>query len=100
MDRVAQMVVKQLIEPDLDPIFLADSYGYRPRKSAIDAIGVTRKRCWKYDWVLEDEPMCQWQTSLGSSIHSCGGGLNITVDSRRRLWGQSFDTSIRQSRLG
>ena len=52
-DRVAQMVVKQLIEPDLDPIFLADSYGYRPRKSALDAIGVTRKRCWKYDWVLE-----------------------------------------------
>jgi hypothetical protein len=47
------MVVKQLIEPDLDPIFLADSYGYRPRKSAHDAIGVTRKRCWKYDWVLE-----------------------------------------------
>ena len=52
-DRVAQMVVKQLIEPDLDPIFLADSYGYRPRKSAHDAIGVTRKRCWKYDWLLE-----------------------------------------------
>jgi group II intron reverse transcriptase/maturase len=47
------MVVKQLIEPDLDPIFLADSYGYRPRKSALDAIGVTRTRCWKYDWVLE-----------------------------------------------
>ena len=52
-DRVAQMVVKQSIEPDLDPIFLADSYGYRPRKSALDAIGVTRQRCWKYDWVLE-----------------------------------------------
>jgi RNA-directed DNA polymerase len=52
-DRIAQMVVKQLIEPDLDPIFLADSYGYRPRKSALDAVGVTRKRCWKYDWVLE-----------------------------------------------
>jgi retron-type reverse transcriptase len=52
-DRVAQMVVKQLIEPDLDPIFLVDSYGYRPRKSALDAVGVTRKRCWKYDWVLE-----------------------------------------------
>ena len=45
-DRVAQMVVKQLIEPDLDPIFLADSYGYRPRKSALDAVGVTRERCW------------------------------------------------------
>jgi group II intron reverse transcriptase/maturase len=52
-DRVAQMVVKQLIDPDLDPIFLADSYGYRPRKSALDAVGVTRERCWKYDWVLE-----------------------------------------------
>jgi RNA-directed DNA polymerase len=52
-DRVAQMVVKQLIEPDLDPIFLADSYGYRPGKSALDAIGVTRQRCWKYNWVLE-----------------------------------------------
>ena len=35
-DRVAQMVVKQLIEPDLEPIFLADSYGYRPGKSALD----------------------------------------------------------------
>jgi RNA-directed DNA polymerase len=52
-DRVAQVVVKQLIEPDLDQIFLADSYGYRPKKSALDAVGVTRKRCWKYDWVLE-----------------------------------------------
>ena len=52
-DRVAQMVVKHLIEPELDPIFLADSYGYRPRKSALDAVGVTRQRCWKYDWVLE-----------------------------------------------
>src|SRR5215467_12862902 len=41
-DRVAQMVVKQVIEPDLDPVFLPDSYGYRPRKSALDAVGVTR----------------------------------------------------------
>jgi RNA-directed DNA polymerase len=52
-DRIAQMVVKQMIEPDLEPIFLRDSYGYRPRKSALDAVGVTRQRCWKYDWVLE-----------------------------------------------
>src|ERR1035437_5372254 len=52
-DRVAQMVVKQFIEPDLESIFLPDSYGYRPRKSALDAVGVTRERCWKYDWVLE-----------------------------------------------
>ena len=42
-----------LTQADLDPIFLPDSYGYRPRKSALDAVGVTRERCWKYDWVLE-----------------------------------------------
>src|SRR5438552_18123519 len=52
-DRIAQMVVKQLIEPELDQIFLKNSYGYRPAKSALDAEGVTRKQCWKYDWVLE-----------------------------------------------
>ena len=52
-DRVAQMVVKLVIEPILDPIFLADSYGYRTNKSALDAVGGTRERCWKCDWVLE-----------------------------------------------
>lgn len=52
-DRIAQMVVKQMIEPDLDSLFLPDSYGYRPGKSALDAVGATRQRCWKYDWVLE-----------------------------------------------
>ena len=52
-DRVAQTVVKAVLEPALEPIFLPDSYGYRPAKSALDAIEVTRKRCWRYDWVLE-----------------------------------------------
>lgn len=52
-DRVAQMVVKRLLEPRLEPIFLPDSYGYRPGKSALDAVAITRKRCWQYDWVLE-----------------------------------------------
>jgi RNA-directed DNA polymerase len=52
-DRIAQVVVKQLIEPDMEAIFLPDSYGYRPGKSALQAVGVTRERCWKYDWVLE-----------------------------------------------
>lgn len=47
------MVVKQVIEPEIESIFLPDSYGYRPGKSALDAVGITRKRCWKYDWVLE-----------------------------------------------
>ncbi len=52
-DRIAQMVVKLEIEPVLEPHFLPDSYGYRPGKSALDAVGVTRKRCWQQDWVLE-----------------------------------------------
>jgi RNA-directed DNA polymerase len=52
-DRVAQMVVKRAIESTLESIFLADSYGYRPNKSALDAVGATRERCWNYDWVLE-----------------------------------------------
>lgn len=52
-DRVAQSVVKLMIEPTLDPIFHDDSYGYRPGKSATQAVAVTRKRCWKYDWVVE-----------------------------------------------
>jgi RNA-directed DNA polymerase len=52
-DRVAQMVVKLVLEPNLEPIFLPDSYGYRPGKSALDAVAVTRQRCWQYDWVLE-----------------------------------------------
>ena len=52
-DRVAQMVVKMYFEPKVEPCFHQDSYGYRPGKSAIDAIAVTRKRCWRYDWVIE-----------------------------------------------
>jgi len=52
-DRIAQMVVKLEFEPSVEPYFLNDSYGYRPHKSALDAIGVTRQRCWHYDWVLE-----------------------------------------------
>ena len=52
-DRIAQMVAKQYLEPEVDPYFHPDSYGYRPGKSAIDAVGVTRQRCWRYDWVLD-----------------------------------------------
>ena len=52
-DRVAQMVAKIHFEPLVEPSFHEDSYGYRPGKSALDAVAVTRQRCWKYDWVLE-----------------------------------------------
>jgi len=52
-DRIAQTVVKLMIEPILDPIFHQDSYGYRPGKSAKQAVAVTRKRGWQYDWIVE-----------------------------------------------
>jgi RNA-directed DNA polymerase len=52
-DRLAQMVVKLTLEPVLEPLFHRDSYGYRPGKSALAAIGITRERCWRYDWLLE-----------------------------------------------
>lgn len=52
-DRIAQMVVKIVFEPEVEPHFLPDSYGYRPNKSALDAVAVTRQRCWQSNWVLE-----------------------------------------------
>lgn len=52
-DRVAQTVVKIALEPILESIFDENSFGYRPGKSAHDAIAVTRTRCWQYDWVVE-----------------------------------------------
>ena len=52
-DEVAQEVVKRYLEPILEPIFHDDSYGYRPGRSAIDALQKTRQRCWRFDWVLD-----------------------------------------------
>jgi len=52
-DRVAQMVVKMELEPKVEPLFHPDSYGYRPGKSALDAVGTCRARCWRYDWVVD-----------------------------------------------
>ena len=52
-DRVAQEVVRRNLEPRLEPVFHADSYGYRPGRSAIDAVRIARQRCWRYDWVLD-----------------------------------------------
>jgi len=52
-DRVAQTAAAMLLEEKLEPIFHADSYGYRPGRSALDALAVTRKRCWRQDWILD-----------------------------------------------
>ena len=52
-DRIAQEVVRRNLEPILEPVFHTDSYGYRPGKSAIDALRQARQRCWRYNWVLD-----------------------------------------------
>ncbi|WP_460751983.1 group II intron reverse transcriptase/maturase [Myceligenerans cantabricum] len=52
-DRIAQTVVARRLEAQVEPVFHQDSYGYRPGLSALDAVGVCRRRCWKYDWVVD-----------------------------------------------
>ena len=52
-DRIAQMVAKLYLEPMIDPRFHSDSFGYRPHKSALDAVASCRQRCWKYNWVID-----------------------------------------------
>ena len=52
-DRVAQALAKLYLEPLVEQKFHEDSYGYRPKKSALDAVKVARKRCWQYGWVLD-----------------------------------------------
>lgn len=52
-DRIAQTVGKLYLEPKVEPLFHPDSYGYRPGKSAKEAIGAARQRCWKYNWVID-----------------------------------------------
>ncbi len=52
-DRIAQTIVKMVLEPVVDPKFHPDSYGYRPGRSALDAVATARKRCWDADWVID-----------------------------------------------
>jgi RNA-directed DNA polymerase len=52
-DRVAQTVARLYLEPEVEPVFHPDSYGYRPKRSAHDALRTCRERCWKHDWVID-----------------------------------------------
>ena len=52
-DRVAQTAVTMVLEPLVEPHFHPDSYAYRPGRSALDAVGTARKRCWRTDWVID-----------------------------------------------
>jgi RNA-directed DNA polymerase len=52
-DRIAQTVVRLYLEPKVEPLFHPDSYGYRPGRSALQAVGVCRERCWRASWVID-----------------------------------------------
>ena len=52
-DRIAQTVVLSYLEPEVEPLFHPDSYGYRPGRSAHDALAACRERCWKFDWAID-----------------------------------------------
>ena len=66
-DRVAQTVVAEELVSRVEAIFHDDSYGYRPGRSALDAVGACRQRCWKTDWVID----LDIRKFLGASSH-CG----------------------------
>ena len=52
-DRIAQTVVCMVLEPEVEPVFHPDSYGYRPGRSALQAVAAARRRCWESDWVID-----------------------------------------------
>jgi RNA-directed DNA polymerase len=52
-DRIAQTAVAMTLESTVDPVFHNDSYGYRPGKSALDAVEVCKQRCWRHPWIVD-----------------------------------------------
>ena len=75
-DRIAQMVVKLMLEPQVEPHFHEDSYGYRPGKSALDAVGVTRQRCWRLNWLIDLDikgffDNLDWELIMRAVRHHC-----------------------------
>ena len=71
-DRIAQTVVPRYLEPDVEPVFHEDSYGYRPGRSALDAFGVCRERCWRQDWVLDLDIRCLLGAIVTLPTRLCG----------------------------
>ena len=83
-DRIAQEVVGRKLEPDVEPVFHADSYGYRPGKSAIDAVKQARQRCWRHDWVLDLDvkgyfDSIDWELLLKAIRHHTDCHLSVDV---------------------
>lgn len=96
-DRIAQTVVKLLIEPKLDALFHPDSYGYRPGRSAKQAIAITRERCWRYDWVVE----CDIKAAFDHIDHELlmkAARMHyriIGIPGKRTVWAASLHPSVK-----
>jgi retron-type reverse transcriptase len=79
-DRVAQTVVAQALEAKVEPIFHPDSYGYRPGRSALDAVAACRRRCWTTDWVIDlDIARVLRQRAVGPDGRRGGGEHRTAV---------------------
>ena len=78
-DRIAQTVVAMALEARTESIFHDDSYGYRPRRSALDAVARCRQRCWEKDWVI-DLDVAKFFDRVDHGPHGQGGGGEITTD--------------------
>jgi RNA-directed DNA polymerase len=72
-DRVAQTVVAGVLEEGAERLFHRDSYGYRPRRSALDAVAACRRRCWETDWVIDLDIQKFLDASSHCSFADCGG---------------------------
>jgi len=88
-DRVVQMVAKMHLEPVVEPHFDPDSYGYRPVKSASDAVATTRLQCWRYDWPIDLDitgffDNLDWELVMKAVRHHIQTTL-ILLDIERRL---------------
>jgi len=80
-DRVAQTVAAMTLEPRTESIFHDDSYGYRPRRSALDAVAKCRERCWRKDWVI-DLDVAKFFDSVPWDLMVKAVEANITTDQR------------------
>ena len=80
-DRVAQTVAALALETRTESIFHPDSYGYRPRRSALDAVAACRQRCWKKDWVV-DLDVAKFFDSVPWDLMVKAVEANVTIGQR------------------
>ena len=112
-DRIAQTVAAMYLEPEVEPIFHPDSYGYRPRSPALDAVGACRERCWRTDWVIDLDirgffdnldhdlvlkAVAHHTPTSGGSCCMCSGGCKRRCSSRMARWSPGIAAARRARR--